>query len=129
RQTRGFHPTRDVGVCPQLPRHARCTRPARSWSRRRENCLQPTPSVVECPCLYSAIAPICRADTESMRIRPAGQLDRCCLTERQRRCDFFPRFLCMFTERPEKWRAQGGRRERTVGESASPAQGVPALKP
>src|SRR2546422_3069534 len=23
---RGFHPRRDVGVCPRLPRHARCTR-------------------------------------------------------------------------------------------------------
>jgi len=85
--------------------------------------------VVKCPCLYGAVAPIYRADTESMRIRPVGQLDRCCLTERHRRCDLFRRFLGMFTERPEKWRAQGGRRERTAGESASPAQGVPALKP
>ena len=85
--------------------------------------------MVKCPCLYSAVAPVYRVDTESMRIRPVGRLDRGCLTERHRRCDLFRRFLGMFTERPENWRAQGGRRERTAGESASPAQDVPALKP
>ena len=64
-----------------------------------------------------------------MRIPPVGQLDRCRVTESHRRRDLFRRFLGMFTERPEKRAPQGGRRERTAGESAGPAQGVPALKP
>ena len=48
---------------------------------------------MKCPCLYSSIAPICSADTETMRIPTPDQLARGCLTEQHRRCEIFRRFL------------------------------------
>jgi len=84
--------------------------------------------VVKCSCLYSAVAPICRADTESMRIPPAGHLNRFCLTEQYRRCDLYRRFLGMLAERPNRWRARGASGETPAGERAGFPDGVPALK-
>jgi len=48
---------------------------------------------MKCPCLYSSIAPICSADTETMRVPTSEQLARGCLTEQHRRCEIFRRFL------------------------------------
>ena len=48
---------------------------------------------MKCPCLYSSVAPICSADTETMRIPTPDQLARGCLTDQHRRCEIFRRFL------------------------------------
>src|SRR5437899_9551816 len=85
-------------------------------------------SPVKCPCLYSSVAPICRADTESMRIPPTVHLNRFCLTEHYRRCDLYRRFLEILAEKRERWRAQGASRGRTAGEDGCWAERNPARK-
>ena len=84
--------------------------------------------MVKCPCLYSAVTPICRADTESMRIPSAGHLNRFCLTEHYRRCELYRRFLGMLAEKPERWRVQGASREEPAGENVTSAERNPTLK-
>ena len=84
---------------------------------------------MKCPCLYSSVAPICRADTESMRIPPTVHLNRFCLSEHYRRCDLYRRFLGILAEKPENWRALRARGERTGGEPAGSREDIPALKP
>ena len=61
--------------------------------------------VAKCPCLYSAGVPLCRADTEALRIPPAEHLGRFCLGGKHRRCTLFRGFLGALTTRPEQWRA------------------------
>ena len=84
---------------------------------------------MKCPCLYSSVAPICRVDTESMRIPPTVHLNRFCLSEHYRRCDLYRRFLGILAEKPEKWRALRARGERTGAETAGSPENRPALKP
>lgn len=58
---------------------------------------------MKCPCLYSESAPICLADTDAMRVPPADDLNRYCLTRHYRRCEFFHRFLELILVSPERW--------------------------
>jgi hypothetical protein len=61
---------------------------------------------MKCPCLHSEAAPICRADTEAMRIPPAERLTRYCLSEHYRRCERFRSFLAKLVTTPERWRSE-----------------------
>ena len=69
---------------------------------------------MKCPCLYGEEAPICRADTEAMRIPVAEHLARFCSTEQYRRCDVFRAFVQTLTIRSKRPRhlGQGGAAER-----------------
>jgi len=57
----------------------------------------------KCPCLYSATVPICRADTEAMRIPPSEHLNAICLGGQHRRCELFRGFLGNLSAQPGKW--------------------------
>jgi len=61
---------------------------------------------VKCPCLFSAVAPICRADTDAMRIPSVEHRNRFCLCDQHRRCDLFRRFLRNLAAKPDQWRAR-----------------------
>lgn len=58
---------------------------------------------MKCPCLYSESAPVCLADSDAMRVPPADDLNRYCLTKHYRRCEFFHRFLETILASPERW--------------------------
>lgn len=60
---------------------------------------------MKCPCLYSEVAPICRAETVAMHVPSSSHLNRFCVTEHYRRCDLFRQFLTELSETPERWRA------------------------
>ena len=85
--------------------------------------------MVKCPCLYSTAAPICRADTESMRVPPVVHLNRFCLTERYRRCDLYRRFLETLAHEPERWRVQGPGNGAATGDDAGLPDSIRARKP
>ena len=85
--------------------------------------------MVKCPCLYSTAAPICRADTESMRVPPVVHLNRFCLTERYRRCDLYRRFLETLAHEPERWRVQGPGSGAAPGDDAGLPDSTRARKP
>ena len=61
--------------------------------------------MVKCPCLYSAVVPLCRADMDALRIPPPDHLSRFCLGGHYRRCELFRGFLEALATRPEQWRA------------------------
>ena len=72
---------------------------------------------VKCPCLLNAVTPICRADTQAMRIPPVEHLSRLCLSERYRGCDVYRRFLGALAAEPKHWRSRGS----TFGEAPGEA--------
>jgi hypothetical protein len=63
--------------------------------------------MVKCPCLYSAVVPLCRADMDALRIPPPDHLSRFCLGGYYRRCELFRAFLEALAARPEQWPSQG----------------------
>ena len=48
---------------------------------------------LKCPCLYDEGAPICRADSEALRVPTQHQLNTLCTSGEHRRCLLYRRFL------------------------------------
>ena len=62
--------------------------------------------VMRCPCLYGETAPVCRADTEALRIPAPDHLSRFCLSAYHRRCDVYRHFLGVLVAKPDSWRVK-----------------------
>ena len=77
----------------------------------------------KCPCLYSALTPICRADTEALRVPRVEDLNHFCLSGQHRRCELFRAFLMTLAVRPEGWAAA------PVGPTAQLRQDTPQAAP
>jgi hypothetical protein len=88
------------------PRHDGCT--VWLWNRE-ENAWEGSAARVKCPCLYSDVAPICRAETMALRIPSPEQLARFCTTGRHQRCDLYRRFLGITIVKPVRPGRRGER--------------------
>jgi hypothetical protein len=73
--------------------------------------------------LFSAVAPICRADTDAMRIPSVEHRNRFCLCDQHRRCDLFRRFLRNLATKPDQWRARVPPEDGTGDPATTPASG------
>ena len=78
---------------------------------------------MKCPCLFSTVAPICRADTEAMRIPSVDHRNRFCLCDQHRRCDLFRRFLRNLAAKPDQWRARAGADDGSPDRAPNPPTG------
>ena len=82
---------------------------ARDRRDREENACEESTARVKCPCLYSDVAPICRAEMMALRIPSPEQLARFCTTGRHQRCELYRRFLGIAIVKPVRRRRRGER--------------------
>jgi Flp pilus assembly pilin Flp len=58
-----------------------------------------------CPCLYSADAPLCRADLEALHVPPRAYLETVCRRTRHRKCPLYRTWLQTLSTTPDASKA------------------------